>query len=243
MKKTKNIAWGLFFVAAGALILLSQTGVLEGLSFWSLVISLLMVPIIIKSIGMRAFGGILFPAAIILIAFDDCLGIENLTPWPVLGCAAFLTIGLHILFPTHKNWRAHLDEHFDTHLSDDKEVLTDWSDTDGDGERVFFQNRFSGSVKYMTADPFTEVNIRSSFGGTTVYFDGAVMKNDQATVNLDAEFSGVDLYIPKAWTLINNANCSFGAVEEKGHAGCAKNGKTLVINGSVRFAGVTVYYV
>lgn len=241
--KVKNIAWGLFFVAAAGLIILSQTNVLEGLGFWSIVISLLMVPIIVKSIASRSFGGVLIPLAIILIAFDDALGIERFTPWPVLGCVVFLSVGLHFLFPYKNEWKKKFDQHFDTHIADGAVMETNFSEESSDGEHVYFCNRFAGSVKYMTSEPFADVNIRSSFGGTKIYFDSAVMKGESADVNLDAEFTGVELYIPKEWTLLNKLGCSFGGVDEKGLSGSVKNGKTLVLNGRLRFSGVTVHYV
>lgn len=241
--KVKNIAWGLFFVAAAALIILSQTNILEGLSFWSMAISLLMVPIIVKSIAGKAFGGILIPSAIILIAFDDFLGIERFTPWPVLICAVFLSVGLHVMFPYKKEWKIRFDEQFDTHIAGGGVVETNWTEESTDGEHVFFSNRFAGSVKYMTSEPFQDVNIRSSFGGTKIYFDSAVMKEEQAAVNIDSEFSGVELYIPKEWTIVNKVNYSFGGLDEKGLNGSTKNGQILVLNGRVRFSGVTVHYV
>lgn len=241
--KAKNIAWGLFFIAAAALIILSQTDILIGLSLWGVIITLAMIPIIIKSITCKSFGGIFIPLSIILIAFDDVLNIESFTPWPVLGCAVFLSVGFHFLFPYKRDWQKNFDEHFDTHISQNSVADTDWSEVKTDGEHVYFNSRFTGSVKYMTSEPFTDVNIRSSFSGTKVYFDSAIIKENQAEVNIDAEFSGVELFIPKEWTLVNKVNCSFGGIDEKGLKGSNKNGQLLILNGRMIFSGITIHYV
>ena len=198
--KVKNIAWGLFFVAAAGLIILQPNECPGGPGFWSIVISLLMCRSSSRALK-PSFGGALIPLAIILIAFDDALGIERFTPWPVLGCAVFLSVGLHFLFPYQKDWKEKFDQHFDTHIADGAVMETNFSEESSDGEHVYFCNRFAGSVKYMTSEPFADVNIRSSFGGTKIYFDSAVMKGDTADVNLDAEFTGVTLY-PEGRTLL-----------------------------------------
>ncbi|MBQ2581352.1 MAG: hypothetical protein II574_06965, partial [Ruminococcus sp.] len=59
---------------------------------------------------------------------------------------------------------------------------------------------------------------------------------------LKAEFSGVELYIPKEWTVKNMLRCKMGGLEEKGEKNAAKSGKFVVLTGDTSFSGVTIYY-
>lgn len=230
--KTSKIAWGLFFMAAAALIILNQTGIMGEVSSVGIVISLLLVPVIVSGIKNRNFFCILVPASLIAILFDESLGIEKFTPWPLLGCALFLSIGLHILFSDKNKWKT---EKFDNSQN--------WQEESSDGEHICFQNRFTGSVKYITSNAFKDINIRSSFGGMKVYFDNSQIDGNEATAVIISEFSGIELYIPKEWTVVNKLSCSFGGVVEKGEKNSVKNGKILVLEGNVKFAGITVIYV
>ena len=72
--KNKNLIWGLFFILAGVALILDRTGLLGSVSVWSVVISLLLVPVIVTSVRHLNFWGIFFPMAIMAILFDETLG-------------------------------------------------------------------------------------------------------------------------------------------------------------------------
>ncbi len=80
----------MFFILAGVALILGV---------WSVVISLLLVPVIVTSVRHLNFWGIFFPMAIMAILFDETLGIEKFTPWPVLGAALLLSVGFSFIFP------------------------------------------------------------------------------------------------------------------------------------------------
>lgn len=48
--KNKNLIWGLFFILAGVALILDRTGLLGSVSVWSVIISLLLVPVIVTSV-------------------------------------------------------------------------------------------------------------------------------------------------------------------------------------------------
>ena len=110
--KNKNLIWGLFFILAGVALILDRTGLLGSVSVWSVVISLLLVPVIVTSVRHLNFWGIFFPMAIMAILFDETLGIEKFTPWRVLGAALLLSVGFSFIFPyryrfTQSKWTTH----------------------------------------------------------------------------------------------------------------------------------------
>ena len=75
--KNKNLIWGLFFILAGVALILDRTGLLGSVSVWSVVISLLLVPVIVTSVRHLNFWGIFFPIAIMAILFDGLFWVRH----------------------------------------------------------------------------------------------------------------------------------------------------------------------
>lgn len=230
MKKEK-VFWGLFFILAGIFILVSKLGYFTDINIFSLFLTVFFVACMIKSVRHLNFAGILFPAAFLCIVYAEPLGITTITPWPVLGAALFGSIGLSIIFHDKCHY-AHI-HHRDRYTN----VI------DQEDENSFnFDTSFGSSIKYVNADDFSKANLDCSFGSMTVYFDNAIIQNGNAQINLDVSFAGVELYIPKSWNIINKANVSFGAIEEK-NRNQSTGVPSVTITGSVSFSGVTIIYV
>lgn len=236
--KKENIFWGLFFILGGVFLIISRLDILEGFSFLTLFFTILLAAWLIRSIRYIDFGGILFSIAFLCILYDDFLGIERLTPWPVLGAAAFGTIGLSMIFKDRVNHEYREGDCFvkrpdGSHFSSSTEEVTD--------NEFTFSTSFSSSAKYVRSDDFTNARINCSFGSMKVYFDDAMIQQGNATINLDVKFGGVDLFIPKTWNVINRACATFGGIDEKNRS--VTNGTpTVTLTGDVAFGGVTITY-
>lgn len=235
MKKEK-IFWGVFFVAAAIFLIVSKLGFLPDIGIFKLIITVFLASILIKSLIKLEFGGILFPAAFICILYDTELGIEAITPWPVLGAALLGSIGLSMLFKGRKK-RWYYYEGEKKSREEFEKIINE-----GDGSRVFFKNSFGSSTKYINSDNFEFAQLESSFGGMKIYFDNAVIQKGNATVQMDISFSGVELYVPKTWTVIDQMNKSFGGMDEKGK-GSSSGMPVLTLMGDVNFSGVTIIYI
>lgn len=111
-----------------------------------------------------------------------------------------------------------------------------------DGNRISFDTSFGASIKYVNTDDFQSASLDCSFGSMKVYFDNAMMQQPQATIYLDASFSGVELYIPKSWAMINKVHAAFGAVEEK-NQNVPDGVHSVILTGECNFSGVTIIYV
>ena len=225
----KNIVWGLIFIMAAILVVCGAFGILGNPV--NLIITVLLIPIIISNVVHLAYPGIFFPLAIIAILYDDYLGIQALTPWPVLFIALFLSIGLSFLFPKYKHFYKHSGE------ESFHEIINE-----ADDSVINLSAKFGGSVKYVNTNQLQEVNIDCAFSGMKVYFDHADMAGEKASVNVRLSFSGLELYEPKNWNVVDNLGCTLGGVERRGTASETTD-KTLVLNGSVSFSGVTIIYV
>lgn len=232
--KTRNLFWGIFFIVAAVAIILNQLGIFTGVSLINLVITILLIPIIIKSIKYINFAGILIPLSIIAILYADKLGIQNLTPWPILGAAIFLSIGLSfIIHPrNHRNINGKNDEGFSS----------EESINETDKGEVNIYTRFSSSIKYINSDNLKNANLDCSFGAMKVYLDNVKFEGDEGIIDFNISFSGVEIYVPKQWKIINNVDCVLAAIEEKNRP--IEEGKVrVVLKGKTSFSGVEIIYI
>ncbi len=231
--KKKNIFWGLFLLLGAAFIIISQLGFFEEVNVLKVIFAVLLSGIALSGLMHLEWGIVLFPIAIILIMFDNELHITNLTPWPVLACALLGSIGLSLIFH-----RSH--HHKNQWLEDfDKEVIIN----DPDGEEVNCYSHMGSTVKYINTKEFKKGLVDCSFGGATVYFDNAEIKDGSAVLCVNCSFGGVELYIPKDWQIEQQMDIFAGGVDEKGRKDQINNGPTLTLTGRVKFSGITIYYV
>lgn len=236
MKQGRKIFWGIIFIIGALALLVVKLGYLEGIGFWSILFTIVLFGILVDGIISRSFGQILFPLAFLIIVHDEFLGLEAITPWPVLGAALLGTIGLSILFP-NQGWKKHMDvksKMKGKHMGiSDEDVL--------EGEQIWFSNSFGESVKYLSGQEISRVQLKNSFGEMVIYFDGALLKNGAAEVYVETSFGETVLYIPKEWTVINDLKAVFGESDEQGPH-MSDGSATLHIYGNVSFGECEIRY-
>ena len=100
---------------------------------------------------------------------------------------------------------------------------------------------FGEKVQYIQTNDLQYVTIDSKFSGLKLYFDQATIQN-QATIEIDGNFTGIELYIPKEWNVQSHVRAFFGGVDEKGQPS-SSGYPTLNITGRVHFGGVEIHYI
>lgn len=225
----KKLFWGLLFVTAAAAVIVSSLGYFSGVNLFGILCTIFLIPIFIKSIIGANYAGVFFPLAFIGIIYSGPLGIDAITPLPILLAALLLSIGFSIMFK--KNYKCYSNkENFDSIVNE-----TDESNID-------FRVSFGSSIKYINSDDFKYANLSCSFGAMKVYFDNAKIVESNAVVNLDISFSGVELFIPSDWKVINNVDISMGGLDEKNKPG-KNTEKTITLTGKVNLSGVEIIYI
>lgn len=235
----KNFFWGLFFIAAGAFVVTNQFVHYTDINLFSLLLTIFIIPIMVKSLFKLNFGGILFPAAFLCIIYSKPLHIGSITPWPVLLAALLGTIGLSILFHKHHCYykKYHFEKHHHHHHEHFSEVING-----EDSDEISVDVNFGSTIKYVSSDNFKVANLRSNFGSIKIYFDKANIIEDKATINIDIAFSGIELYVPKEWKIINKVDSTLGGVEYK-NSNDAETKKTVTLLGRANLAGVEIIYI
>lgn len=231
--KKERIFWGVLLVLGSVALIVNKLGYFAHINVFSILLTAFLLGIMVKSIFARSFAGILFPIAFICIIFDDQLGITAITPWTVLIAATLGSFGLSMIFYKGPKWHHYkhnwkYDEYETINVEDEGHIKLDTS--------------FGGSIKYINSEKFEQADLGCSFGSMKVYFDNAKLNNGRGIVRIDASFSGVELYIPKTWTVENRVNISFAGVDEK-NRNMGNSDNILTIVGSASFAGVEIIYI
>jgi hypothetical protein len=240
-----RIFWGLFFIAAAATVVLSALGILTfGVNIGWLILGLLLVAIFLHSLFSLHWFGVFIPAAAIvtiLAKITDTLDITDSTIGAVWIAAGLLSIGFSVLFRSRRephHWRhAHATSHgrqYDKH----ERVINSKDDSE-----IFVDVNFGSTVKHVNTKDFKHANFKCSFGSITAYFDDADIKKDKAIIEISASFSGIELYIPKTWHIINSINSNLAGVQEKNSPHLGENPKTVTLVGQLNLSGVEIIYV
>lgn len=240
MKQGRKIFWGLMFVLGGVALIVSKMGFLEGLNFWSIVFTVALLGVLVDAIFHRNWGVSLFSLAFLVIVNDKLLGLESITPWPVLGAALLGTIGLRILLPgkwsivrshkgNNKEWSFQMGSD-----GEDGEILS--------GEYISIDNSFGESVKYLGGNEISQVKLENAFGCLRVYFDNVILKDGRANVYVDSSFGSVILYIPAEWKVNTKLDIAFGNATEP-RPGIATSDNVLEIHGDVSFGDLKIEYI
>lgn len=231
--KRRETYWGVIFILAAALILLGQFGFLEDINTFSILASVILAGIAIKSLVKMNFWGVLFPAAIICIIFSKQWNIEAFTPWPALFTAFCLSTGLSLIFHKSHDFRWH--SHHNTNFN--KNVINQ-----PDDNNVKCSTSFGECIKYVNSDDFQRAEIKCSFGAAKVYFDHATILSGKADIYLDVSFGDVKLYIPSAWNVINDVNVFFGDANLSTRKVDA-DAPVITVHGNISFGDAKIYYV
>lgn len=237
--KKDNLFWGIFFILAAVLLILGQFDLFAGFNLFKILFTILLVCWFVHGLSHRDFGSMLFSIAFLCIMYDDFLGIENLTPWPVLGAAALGSIGLSMIFKKNDN---ELIKHNGSVYVERPNNQAGSQKEDLHGNNFNINTSFCSAEKHIHSDDFTKAFVKSSCGKTTVYFDDAIIQQGNAQIVLDVNLGEADLFLPKTWNVINQASATFGSVIEK-NAACSNGAPTLTITGTVFCGSVNIYYI
>lgn len=243
MKSMKNIIWGIFFILIAAFVIVGSMGYFGDISVWTIVFAGFLAIWFVGGLLRLSWGNMLFPLAFAAILFDKELGIEHLTPWPVLAAALFGTIGLSLIFKKknhhscfigHDNWEANRENFKNGHQTVDEMNV---NDTTFESEVVF-----STSVRYITSQNLKYGSIESVFSNTTIYMDNANLCEGHAAIKVESVFGKTTLYVPKEWNVDMKLSKVFGGANERGV--CMSNGENhLVIQGEMVFGNLEIVYV
>lgn len=230
--KGKNAVKGIILLLLAASIILDALGVIA-VGVLRLALSVLMLYIFIKSIPSLNFYGILIPVSVVMILFDKALGIEKITPFPVLLCAILASVGLSFIFgyaPFSKKTKS-IKNHGRVH------------ENDGDSH-IVISGMMLSLAKYLSSENLERVTVDVKASNVELYFDKAKIKGDEAEVCIDIRCSNLCLYVPSDILVVDSIHDkSMSNVEFPNSPQLSENVKKLVLSGSAKMSNLEVVYI
>ena len=233
----RNWFWGLICILGAILIFGNLFGFLPfTFSLWKIIGTLICLSVIIDGIKERSFYSPLFGIAIVFYLFKEDLGFEDISFWLLMVGTWLLAWGLTSIFHPEKN-----------HIKVNKQIEINFGDDDTENVEystnsiINITSSFGEKVQYIQTNDLQYVTIDSKFSGLKLYFDQATIQN-QATIEIDGNFTGIELYVPKEWNVQSHVRAFFGGVDEKGQPS-SSGYPTLNITGRVHFGGVEIHYI
>ena len=235
MKKQK-IFWGIFFIAAALLIIISKLGLMPDVGVFSIFATIILLWMLLQGLKHINFYEIMFAIAFLCIIYDEPLGIQALTPWTVLVAALLFSIGLSMLFHGKRRYHCNVNISGRNHgtFGESSEQFSD--------EHLICENNFSAAIRYVNSNNFRDAHLENNFGSLTVYFDNAIIQGNSAQVSIENNFGATALYIPKEWKVVTNLEHSFGNIDEYGTS-VGSSDTTLYIQGETNFGHIELHYV
>ncbi len=231
--KNRNYFWGIVFILAAVFVLLSNFGLFHNINMTKILFTILLLCIMVKNVPCRNFYGILIPAAIIVIMYDDFLPVRMFTPFPVLAAAIFGSIGLSFLFPNQPPFKPDID--FDPGSASGKHS--------GESD-VHCSTSFAGTTKYFETENFRRAYLKCSFGALKAYFDHARIQGASAEIYVENSFGETTLFLPKEWNVTVTATTSFGDITEVHKPPVPMADAPVVsVRGNISFGDCKIFYI
>lgn len=226
--------WGIFFVAAAVLVVLSQVTAVTELGFWPIVAGVVLAAIFIQSLIHFNYFGIFLSLALGYIILQHPLHFYLLSPWLLLLAAVLLSIGFYTMF--HHRPRNTSTKHHD---GDTYRTIEDVDDNNPS-----FKVSFGACSKYLHSDNLKSGQFYCNFGSLEVYFDQVRLDPTGADIFLDCSLGAMVLYIPRAWRVIDRLHTSMSAVKDDAPRGTpSEDAPVLTLTGNVSMGSVEIHYV
>lgn len=220
MNKSK-VFWGVFIILGVIFGLAAQMGYVQGVGGWAIFGTILFAALFIKSVINRGFYGIFFSLAFIGIIYAEQLGIQAITPGPIILAAFFLGFACKMLFPKKRSWKKYINGKVTKHVADGIVIDKDGNEihiSDGvnvnivrdgehkktayvNGEEINMEDGYS-EEETVQKDGGDWVNMTQVFKSTSKYINS----DNFAGLNGECVFCKADIFFDNAIMCGNTAS-------------------------------------
>lgn len=237
--------WGIFFLAAAALVIVNQMGILTyKLGFWAIVGTIIFALSLIDGIINRRITESVFSFAFLLMIFAQPLHIEKLVPWTILLAAVLISIGLGIIFRNRFHTVVYANKKIKD-FRDKREAVSNhlFSDTISNerGSHIVINHTLSDTSRYIHSQELETIDVNGKMGEINIYLDDAHAAGDTVIMNLNVTMAEINVFLPLAWQIGNNLDTSITELEVDGTSN--GGGPTLLIQGHASMSNINIKYV
>ena len=226
----RSAAGGVFFggliVVIGLLLLLDNMHIVrirDVWHYWPLILVVFGLSRIFEchTASSLIWGGLVaIVGALIFLDYQGILKVDFGYIWPLI----LITFGLSLL------WRA-LDRKYS------------FAGTVSSEPASSMMAFFSGAKRKITATDFKGGDVLAIFGGVDLDLRNAKIAGEQAVLDINATFGGVELRIPDTWRVVVKTVAIFGGVDDKTippKEDANAPSPQLVLTGTAVFGGVSI---
>ena len=234
--RKNNILTGLALIAVAVLLVANGMGVLPNVPWLQAIVSICFVAFSLGQIFKRHFFWSMISLGCVAWIWEGYLGIEQITPFPLLLAAGLLGIGLNMMFGKKQR--------IVTITRDGKTVSWEEAKTENweDGRHVTLENIFNSTSKYVNSEAFSTADFSNVFGSANVYFNNAIIAGNEANINAENVFGQLNLYFPSTWRLQVEKEAVFGGVKVYGRPCTDPDAPIIRMNVESVFGGVNIYF-
>lgn len=244
--KKDNLLAGVILIGIAVALMLNGMGFLPYIPWFKLICTGFLLAWTLKSLREREFFGICLSLGIIAWLFDKELGIQHLTPFPLLAAVVLLGIGLDMIFAKKQRivHVIHNDSKWETKVEEKvkekakEEYYEQWQD----GRKIVLENVFNSTSKYVSASAFDQAQLENVFGSVNIYFNNAVIANGKAYVKVENVFGRTNIYFPKIWRVDFNQEAVLGRINIIGEPNYDMSAPCVVMDITAVFGDVNIYF-
>lgn len=236
----KDVTGGIILILLAVVIVGSGMGLIPSVPWFKILASLFFVATALKGFVKREFFGCIMSICCLAWIYDDVLGIESITPFPLFVAGVLLAIGLGMIFKkevVQMNYSEGAGWENDTF---DGAGETQWQA--GDGRHVAMENNFNSVSKYVNAQAFGTADLENNFGAANIYFNNAVMAGKEARVKLENNFGKMNVYFPNTWRVSISQEAAFGSVHVYGEPNRDMDANLVIIKAECNFGELNIYF-
>lgn len=242
MKKNNNKFIGIIFISLAIYLLLSMFGAdlgdlphifLGGVAFIGAIYSLYNRNFFNASFALSI--SIFFTYHLIPI-FKD---VTHISIWTLFFFSILLGIGLQLVFGKNSFKRTIIFENNSKSRSNHS-----YDESSDNSDYVNIDVSIGETTRYLYSPNLKEVNIDSSLGSASVYFQERTLNND-LNINVDCSMGNISLYLPREWNIQDNINVSLGhfEVDKDWYNNDTKSPFTVYLNGSVSLGHLEINFI
>jgi predicted membrane protein len=225
---------GLILVLIGSAFLLDHMGILPVDHLWRLwPVILIVVGVIKVAESSNRTGGALMVLFGVFFLLTN-LGILRISwqeTWPIL----LIAVGVVMIFG-----RVFLPD-----LPTTPNSQPGTTGSSGSANTISATAMFGGVERRITTGSFTSGVVSATFGGVELDFRGADIEGEEAILQVEALFGGIEIVVPERWIVVYEGQSIFGAYNDETRMPLpdvpgAPPRKRLILRGQALFGGITV---
>lgn len=235
----RNITGGIIMILLAVVIVGSGMGMIPNIPWFKILCTVVFAAIALKGLVKREFFSCIMALCCLGWMYDDILGIEAITPFPLFVAGALLAIGLSMIFKKNMIHVSYKDGDEWKVGSIDDARKEEWQDG---GRHVSLENNFNSVSKYVNAQAFSTADLENNFGSANIYFNNAVMAGKEASVKLENNFGQMNVYFPNTWRVSVSQESAFGKINVFGEPNRDMDAPLVIIKAESNFGELNIYF-